>query len=174
TRAATAKTRRNRHVLLAASTEGQRKPLHRCAEPRFPQRLAGLHVDRAEYTIHVADKRHAARCRQYRSHEWNVLADRPQFLERFHVIRRELTHVPVRAWGSIEPARSTARAAAAFFQVDLLRVHLLAAFGDRNDQLVGAGMVAHRMPVVAAFRRGATLDPLAHLLLHDVVAIVRL
>ena len=52
--------------------------------------------------------------------------------------------------------------------------HLHAALAQRNDELAGSRMVAHGLPVVAAFGAGTGLNPLAGLLLEDVAAIGRL
>ena len=62
---------------------------------------------------------------------------------------------------------------AALHQIDLLRIHLLAALRHRNQNLIRRLMEAHGVPVVAAFRCRAALHPLADLVLYNVVAEMR-
>ena len=100
--------------------------------------------------------------------------DLPVFFERGDIVGGELAHVAIRPGRFVEASRRAARTAAAFFQVDLLRVHLLAAFGHRDDQLIGGRVVAHGVPVVAALGGRAALHPFAHLILDDIIAEVRL
>ena len=46
---------------LPPDAERHRESLHRRAEPRLPQHLAGLHVERAERAIEIADERRRRR-----------------------------------------------------------------------------------------------------------------
>src|SRR5207245_1675070 len=49
--------------------------------------------------------------------------------------------------------------------------HLHTASTERNDELAGAGIITHRLPVVSALGAGTRRNPLPHLLLEDVAAI---
>ena len=49
--------------------------------------------------------------------------------------------------------------------------HLHATPAERNDELIGSRMIAHRLPVVSAFGARTRLNPFADLLLEDVAAI---
>ena len=89
----------------------------------------------------------------------------------FDVERRELSDVAVGPGHFVE-APIGRRAARAFFEFDLAAGHFHAALAERNDQLPGGRVVAHGLPVVAAFGAGARLHPLAGLLLQDFAAIV--
>ena len=65
-----------------------------------------------------------------------------------------------------------ARAAAgASLHFDLAAGHLHATLAEGDDQLLGAGVIAHRHPVVAAFGTGAGAEPLADLLFQNIAAV---
>ena len=70
--------------------------------------------------------------------------------------------------------RSPAAAARAFLELDFPPGHLHAALAQRNDQLIRPRMVAHRLPVVPAFRARTRREPLPDALLQDVAAVSRL
>src|SRR5262245_7935394 len=108
-----AASRRDRDVLAPADRERHRIPLHRRAEPRLPQRLAGPDVERAEHPIDVADKTDAAGRRQDRRQKRRALLAAPHFPQRLDVVRRELAEIAVAARHLEEPAVG-ARAALTF------------------------------------------------------------
>ena len=57
---------RYRHVLLAVDAEADREPLNRCAEPPFPEHLAGPNVVRPEPPVEITREDEAAPSREGR------------------------------------------------------------------------------------------------------------
>src|SRR5207247_8453514 len=79
-RTAAAETGRNGDVLMAARTERDRETLHRGAEPRLPEHLAGAHVVCAEVAIQIAHERQATRSGQHARQIRGPLFVAPDFL----------------------------------------------------------------------------------------------
>src|SRR5205085_1387383 len=73
-----------------------------------------------------------------------------------------------------EVAPLPGNSAGAFLEVDGPSHHLHAATAERNNELIGPRMVAHRLPVMSAFGARTGLNPFSDLLLEDVAAISRL
>src|SRR5262245_27254489 len=171
-RAAAAKAGCDRDVLTAADGEGDGRALHGGAEPRLPQRLPGLHVERAERAIEIADEADAARRRHDRRQERRALLARPDLLHRLRVVGGELPDVAVAA-RHFEEAPVGAGAAGAVLELDLPSPHLHARLAERNDQEVGRRVITHRLPVVAALGARTRLHPALGVLLDDVGPILR-
>src|SRR5690606_28977194 len=85
----------------------------------------------------------------------------------------EPADVPVRAGHLVEASVGAARAAAARTLLDRLRADRDAALRQRNDHLPRRTVEAHRLPVVAALGARAAVDPLADLVLDDVLPVAR-
>ena len=136
------------------------KPCTDVDKPRAPQHLAVPHVNRLELAIEVADKRHAPGRREHGGQERCALLQRPRFLHAVHVEGCELADVAIGAWHLIEAPVGAAAAATARDLLDLLRANRDAALAERNDQLVGGLVVAHRLPVVSTLGARAPVDPL--------------
>ena len=158
---------------LPSGGERHRESLHRRAEPRLPENLAGLHVERAEVAIEIADERDAAGRREHRREERRALLVAPELLHRSRRRRR-------RACRRCRPSPASRRSGdrrRCRRRLPSIRssrpVHLHARLAERNDQRRGRRVVAHRLPVVAALGARARLDPLLDLLLDDVGAIGR-
>src|SRR5262249_17472981 len=64
-------------------------------------------------------------------------------------------------------------AARSLLEVDLARAHLHARLAERQNDDARFGVVAHRLPVLAAGGARARLDPLADFHLDDVGAVLR-
>ena len=141
-------------------------------QARLPQRLSRPHVEGAEGAIEVADEADTARGRHHRRQERRTLFAAPHFLHRLHVIGGELADVAVAPGHLEEPAIRT-RAARAVGEFELPARHLHARLAERNDQQTGTGVIAHRLPVVAALSARTRRHPLTRLLLQDVGAVRR-
>ena len=155
---------------LPPARERHREALHRRAEPRLPEHRAGLHVERAEAAIEIADERDPAGGRQHRGEERRALLDAPHLLHRRDIVGRQLADVAVRARHLEEAPIRVVPPAPSFSSIlrpDISMHDWLS--GMISD--VGRRVVAHRLPVVAALGARARLDPLLDLLLDDVGAV---
>src|SRR5438093_4398152 len=94
-RAAASQTRRDRDVLLARDAERDREALNGGSEAGLPQNLPGLHVERAEVAIEIADKGHAAGGGQNSREKRRPLLIIPDLAERVDVVGGELADVTV-------------------------------------------------------------------------------
>ncbi len=159
--------------MLAVDGEADREALHRRREPRLPDDAAVAHVDGLEAAVEIAGEGDAAGRRQHGRQERRALLERPGLLERVDVERGELADVAVRARHRIEAPIGAAAAAAARDLLDGLRAQRGAALAERNDQLPRRRVEAHRVPVLAAGRARARVDPLADLVLEDVGPVAR-
>ena len=104
---------------------------------------------RAERPIEVADKRDAAGGREDAGEIWRALLVAPFFLQRPHVVRGELSDLAVGTRRLEEPpvAGGSARS---LLEVDLPGAHLHACLAQRQNDNACFGVVAHRLPVLAA------------------------
>ncbi len=134
---------------------------------------AVAHVDRLEAAVEIAHERHAAAGRQHAREERGALLQRPGLLESVDVECRELADVAVRARHLVVLAVGAAAAAAARLLLDRLRAQRHAALAERNEHLARRAVKAHRVPVLAASRARARVDPLTHFGVEDVRAIAR-
>src|SRR3984957_12836119 len=165
---------RHRDVLLAVHAERNREALHRRSQPRLPQYFAGVHIHRFELAIQIAREHHAAGGGESSRQERSALFDGPELLHTRHIERGQLADVAAGPGHLVKAPPRAASTPAAFLQIDLLPVHRQATLAERDDQTIGPRMVAHGLPIVAAFGAGAGVDPFAQLLLYDVVAVVGL
>src|SRR5579859_2869867 len=124
--------------------------LHRSPQAGLPKFRPGLHVDRLEVAVEVADEGHAARRGKHAREEGGALLDRPLLFHGAHVIRREFSDHAFLA-RHLEEMPAARAAARTFLELNLSPQHLHAALAERNDQLRTAWVVAHGLPVVATF-----------------------
>ena len=82
---------------LPSDAVGHGEALHGCAQARFPQHLARLHVENVHAAIDVPDQHPPARGGQRRREERRVLLVLPHLVHRLHVVRRQLADVAVGA-----------------------------------------------------------------------------
>src|SRR5262245_23212690 len=158
-------------VLLAVDGEGHREALDGGGEPRLPQDLAGFDVERPEPSIEISGERDATGRGDDGGHEGGPLFVGPHFLHRLDVEGSQFADVAVRARHLVETPTCSAAAAAPFFLLDALGVDFETALAERNDDLVGTGVVTGRGPVMTAFRARTPLNPFAELLFENVAAI---
>ena len=169
-RAAAAEACGDGDVLFAADAERHGETLHRCAEASLPQHFAGVDVDGAEDAVEIADERDAAGGRKHGGEEGRALLHVPDFLHGLHVEGGEPADVAVRAGHFVKQAVAHG-AARAFDELDFAAGHFHAALAERDDEPLGRGIVAHGLPVVAAFGAGAHRSPLADFLFENVGAV---
>src|SRR6185369_1318012 len=137
-----------------------------------PECFAGLHVERAEGAVEIADEADAAVSRDHTREKRRPLLATPDLSHRLHVVGGEFADVAVGA-GHLEETAVGAGAARSIRELELAAVHLHARLTERNDQGPGLRHVTHRLPVVSAFRARTRIHPLTRLLLEDVWAILR-
>src|SRR4029453_9343016 len=171
-RTPTTTTSRHSHVLLPASAKGDRETLNGITEARLPEDLPCLDVEGAEVAIQIAHKRHAAGRAEHGCQECRSLLIAPHFLHRGHIVGGELADVAIRS-GHLEKAPPSGCAAGVFNELRLARLNLHARLAQRNDQQARWLVIAHRLPVVPAFRARARRDPLIQLLSLNVRTIGR-
>src|SRR4030095_3384281 len=140
-------------------------------EPRFPQDLARFDIECPEMPIEISGERDATGRGDDSGHERRPLFVGPHFFHGPDVEGSQLADIAVRARHLVEtPARSAA-ASAPFFLLDALGVDFETALAERNDDLVGAGVMAGRGPIMTAFGARTALNPFAEALLENVAAI---
>src|SRR4030095_12481241 len=135
-------TGHDRDVLFAVDAEGHGEALDGRREPRLPQDLARFDIECPEMSIEISGEHDATGRGDDGGHERRPLFVGPHFLHGPGVEGSQLADVAIGTWHLVEtPARSAA-ASAPFFLLDALGVDFETALAERNDDLVGAGVMA--------------------------------
>src|SRR5262245_19663940 len=170
--ASAAQPRSDRNVLFGADRERNRITLHRSTQSRLPEHLAGFGADREEIAVEIAGECDSTSGGEYGREKRRALLDRPVLLQSAYIVCRQLSDLApgVRHFEKPAVAGSATRI---LLEFHLATRHDHATLAQRDDQLCGCGMVAHRLPVVATLGARTNLNPLPDLLLEDVAAVRR-
>src|SRR5262245_60625352 len=171
-RAAPAESGCHSNVLLASHRERDRETLYGGAETDLPKLFARPNVVCVEVPIEIAREHHSATCRERCCKKRRALLDAPDLAHGVHIERSKLADVAVRARHFVE-ATVAGGAAGPLLEFHLAAREFHARLRQRNDEEPCAGVVARRVPVVAAFGTRARLHPISDLRRHDLGPVSR-